>query len=40
MKSIVAICVTLAVLWMADIVLNDGRYGDATGRTIVGLVEK
>ena len=39
-KSIVAICITLAVLWVADIVWNDGRYSDATGRTIVRLVEK
>jgi hypothetical protein len=40
MKGIVAICIALAVLWMADIAWNDGRYSDATGRTIVGLVEK
>jgi hypothetical protein len=40
MKAIVAICVAIATLWLADIGLNDGRYSDATGRTIVGLVAK
>jgi hypothetical protein len=27
-------------LWLADIELNDGRYGDVTGRTIMGLIGK
>jgi hypothetical protein len=40
MRAIVAICVAIATLWLADIELNDGHYSDATGRTIVGLVEK
>jgi hypothetical protein len=40
MKIIVALCVAIATLWLADIELNDGRYSDATGHTIVGLVAK
>jgi hypothetical protein len=40
MRAIVAICVAIATLWLADIELNDGRYSDATGRRIVGLVVK
>jgi hypothetical protein len=40
MKAIVAICVAIATLWLADIELNDGRYSEATGRTIVGLIKK
>jgi hypothetical protein len=40
MKGIVAIGVAVVILWLADIELNDSRYSDATGRTIVGLVEK
>jgi hypothetical protein len=39
MKAIVAICVAIATLWLADIELNDGRYSEATGRRIVGLLE-
>jgi len=40
MKGIVAIGVAVAALWLADIILNDGRYGDATGRTMASLVRK
>jgi hypothetical protein len=40
MKAVVAICVAVTALWLADIELNDGRYGDATGRTIMSLIGK
>jgi len=40
MKAIVAICVAFTALWLADIELNDGRYGDVTGRTIMSLISK
>jgi len=40
MKSIVAICMAVVFLWVADIELNDGRYSDVTGRAIAGLVGK
>jgi hypothetical protein len=40
MKGIVAICIAVAALWLADIELNDGRYSDATGRAMVSLVKK
>jgi hypothetical protein len=39
-KAIVAICVAVTALWRADIELNDGRYGDVTGRTIMSLIGK
>jgi hypothetical protein len=40
MKAVVAICVAVTALWLADIELNDGRYGDVTGRTIMSLIGK
>jgi len=40
MKAIVAICVRIHCLWLADIELNDGRYGEVTGRTIMSLIGK
>ena len=40
MKGIAAICVAVLILWFVDIELNDSRYSEATGRTIVGLVGK
>jgi hypothetical protein len=40
MKAIVAIWVAFTALWLADIELNDGRYGDVTGRTIMSLIGK
>ena len=40
MKAVVAICVGVTALWLADIELNDGRYGDVTGRTIMSLIGK
>ena len=40
MKAIVAICVAVAALWLADIELNDGQYGDVTGCTIMSLIGK
>jgi hypothetical protein len=40
MKAIVAICVAVIALWLADIELNDGRYGDVTGHTIMSLIGK
>jgi hypothetical protein len=40
MKTIASLCAAAAALWLADLKFNDGRYGDATGRTIVGFVER
>ena len=40
MKAILAICVAVTALWLADIELNDGQYGDVTGRTIMSLIGK
>jgi hypothetical protein len=40
MKAIVAICVAVTALLLSDIELNDHRYGDVTGRTIMSLMGK
>jgi hypothetical protein len=40
MKGIVVVSVAVLILWLVDIELNDSRYSEATGRTIVGLVGK
>jgi len=40
MKGIVAAIIAIAVLWMADIELNDARYSEATGRAILSLIGK
>jgi hypothetical protein len=40
MKGIVATVIAIAVLWIADIELNDGRYSDVTGRAIMRLIGK
>jgi hypothetical protein len=39
-KAVVAICVAVTALWLADIELNDGRYVDATGRAIMSSIGK
>jgi hypothetical protein len=38
MKGIIAAIMAIAVLWMADIELNDARYSDATGRAIMSYL--
>jgi hypothetical protein len=37
---VVSIGVTVGVLWLADVLLNDGRYGDVIERGIMTLVGK
>ena len=40
MKGFVATVIAIAVLWIGDIELNNGRYSDATGRAIMSLIGK
>jgi hypothetical protein len=40
MKRIVAIGVAIGVLWVVDILLNDGRYAEVLHRGIVSLIRK
>ena len=40
MRAIVAIGVAVGVFWLADVLLNDGRYGDVVERAIMTLIGK
>jgi hypothetical protein len=40
MRGIGATCVAVGVLWLADVLLNDGRYGDVVERAIMSLIGK
>lgn len=36
--TFVTICITIGALWLADVLLNDGRYGDVIQGAIMALV--
>jgi hypothetical protein len=38
MRGTAAICVAVGVLWLADVLLNDGRYEDVVERAIISLI--
>ena len=38
MKGIVAIGVAIGVLWLADVVLNNGRYGEVVEKALTTLI--
>jgi hypothetical protein len=40
MRGIVAIGVAIGVLWLADVLLNDGRYGEVIERGMMTLIGK
>jgi hypothetical protein len=40
MKIIVAIGATIGVLWLADVLLNDGRYAEVLDRGMTSLISK
>jgi hypothetical protein len=40
MKGIIAIGVAVALLWLADIQFNDGRYSNVVESAIVSLIGK
>jgi len=40
MRGIVAIGVAIGVLWLADVFLNDGRYGQTLERGMMTLIGK
>ena len=40
MKRIAAIGVAVGVLWVADALLNDGRYAEVLQRGITSLIRK
>jgi hypothetical protein len=40
MRGIVAVGVAVGMLWLADVLLNHGRYGEVLERGIMTLVGK
>jgi hypothetical protein len=38
MKGAIAVAVAIAVLWVADVELNGGRYSDAILRAVRSLI--
>jgi hypothetical protein len=40
MRTIIATGVAIGVLWLADTLLNDGRYGDVVERAAMSLIGK
>jgi len=40
MRGIIAAIIAVGVLWIVDIKLNNGRYGDVTARAIMSLIGK
>jgi hypothetical protein len=38
MKGAIAVAVTVAILWIADVELNGGRYSDAILRAVNSLI--
>jgi hypothetical protein len=38
MKGVVAISVTIGMLWLADVLLNDGRYGQVLDSGVMSLI--
>jgi hypothetical protein len=40
MKAFVAACIATAILWGADVKLNDGRYSAVVQNVVVGALPK
>jgi hypothetical protein len=38
MRGIVAVGIAVGVLWLADVFLNDGRYGQTVERAMMTLI--
>jgi hypothetical protein len=39
-RGIGAIFIAVGVLWLADVLLNDGRYGDVVAGAVISLIVK
>jgi hypothetical protein len=37
MKGIIAACIAVGVLWVVDVGLNDGRYGEAIKKAATSI---
>jgi hypothetical protein len=40
MRRVMAAATAIAILWMADIELNDGQYGEAIERAVVTILTR
>ena len=40
MKSIIAACIAVGVLWVVDVELNSGRYGDVVRKAVTSVLPK
>jgi hypothetical protein len=40
MKSLVAACVAFGVLWLVDVELNSGRYGDVVKKAVTSVLPR
>jgi hypothetical protein len=38
MRTIIAIGVAIGVLWLADVLINGGRYGEAIETAVMSLI--
>ena len=40
MKSFIAACIAIGVLWAVDVEMNGGRYGDVVKKAVASVLPK
>ena len=40
MKDIIAACIAVGVLWVVDVELNDGRYGEVVKKAATSILSR
>jgi hypothetical protein len=40
MKGIIAACIAVGVLWVVDVGLNDGRYGEIVKKAATSILSR
>ena len=40
MKGFIAACIAVGVLWVADVELNNGRYGDVVKKVVTKVLPR
>jgi hypothetical protein len=40
MKGFIAACIAVCVLWVADVGLNSGRYGDVVKKAVTSVLPR
>jgi hypothetical protein len=38
MKGFIAACIAVGVLWVVDVELNSGRYGDVVKKAVISVL--